>query len=548
MLGRRENCLNNINWSWTDTEANDSHFVAAKMKLWRSSFWDWFCDCVVTSDESDSNNPVKHAPQYRYLKEIDTIERESKVTVICKARRMFISHYEHAKTLWSFLFVPFSKNLMVSKKENDIKDALRFRILAAYYRLDKRFPCHIELRSRQHIHELEIIHPDSNFGSHILGLPSGSDQMRSYTATRVFLDELAFWEKRDQDLILDALKPAIYGDGKASIISTPNPGTKFEQLVTDLNGDIPMRNIMTGLDVANNKLNQSVIFLHYSADPAKRSQEWLYKEKFGTTIEGVPIAGCSGVDEFTWRKEYELSFDFPKGEPVVPEFKKELHCTAYTSYGQFIKDKPLEVGVDFGSRFPAAVFMQRDSLNRLIIHDGLLPANENLDRFLIRVDNFIKTRFPDAKKINFYCDPAGASRSGQGTAPPAVEFIYNFFKIKPQYRMSKPSDRARGIRKLASQLIGTAPGLIVNPLAGRYISGDGKEETGIIPKAFTTGWIYDDVKKDKLEPLKDGFFDHLMDALGYAFIYLYPNLVTDKQDNPRFKIHLPQRLRPFLRR
>lgn len=536
-------------YPWSSQEAEDPAFVAKKMMLWQDSFWDWFLDNVHTSDEVDSLNPVKPAPAFRYLQEIDKIERESKVSVIVKSRRMFISHYEYAKTLWSFLFVPFSKNLVIAKKEVDVRDAMRSRILAMYYRLDPRFPCHVKLKPRTHIHELELIHPDRNMGSHIMGLPSGADQVRQYTATRILVDEFAFHDKTAQEQTFDAIAPAISGpNGKATIVSTPCPDTKFEKLTQDLNPDIPIREIMPGLSVGVNRLNQTVIFLKYMADPNKRTQAWYYKEKYGTTVEGIPIPGASGVDEFTWRREYELSFEFPVGEPVVPEFKKELHCAAYATHGQILPDKALEVGLDFGSRFPAVVFSQVDSLGRLIIHDGIMPQDMNLDRFLIKIDNEIKTKYKDIKRVNFYCDPAGGSRSNQGTAPPAVQSVFEYFKVKPKYVLSKPEDRARAIRKLAGQLIGGVPGLIVNPLAGLYITPGGKEQAGIIPKALEIGWVYDENKASKLEPLKEGFYEHIMDALGYQFIFLYPSLFEDAKGVRKRMIHMPSFTRKFLRR
>lgn len=517
-----------IGYEWSDEQVSDPNFVASKVVLWRSSFWDWFLDCVWTTDESDIANPVKRAPAYRYLREIDKIESESKVTDIVKSRRMFVSHFEFSKILWNFLFIPFSKNLIISKKENDVKEALRHRILAMYGRLDRRFPCHPELKQREHIQEMQILHPDKKFGSHILGLPSGADQIRSYTATRVLVDEFAFHDKKDQIATLAGLNPAIYGDGKATIVSTPKPNTKFEELVTQLNPAIPVREIMTGVYCAVNKLNQTVIGLKYTADPAKRTQEWYYREHYGTTVEGVPIPGCSGVDEFTWRMEYELSFDFPVGTPVVSEYRRDLHCAAYASHGGILEDKPLELGIDFGSRFPAATFSQIDSLNRLILHDGLLPEDMQLDRFLDLVENTVKTKFAGVRKVNYYCDPAGAARDNQGKGPPAAKILMERFKCTPKYRLSNPGDRAMGIRKLAGQLIGGAPGIIVNPLAGIYINPSGEQTPGIIPKGLETGWVYDE--NDKLTPKKDKFFEHIFDAFGYAFIYLYPSLVKDANE------------------
>jgi hypothetical protein len=513
--------------NWTDEQVADPVFVASKVRLWSESFWDWFIDNVFTTDESDSENPVKPAPQFRYLKEIHRIEEENKVVVVCKSRRMFISHFEYAKILWSFLFVPFSKNLIISKKENDVKEGLRNRILSMYYRLDKRFPCHVELKPRRDIHEMEILHPDRNFGSHILGLPSGANQIRSYTATRVLIDELAFHEKRAQEETMSGLQPAIYGpSGKATLVSTPLADTKFEELVSELDPNVPIQEVMQGLTVARNKLGYTVVFLKYLADPSKRTQQWFYKERYGTTVEGVPIPGAAGYDEYTWRKEMELSFDFPVGQPVVPEFKRETHCTPYTTYGQLYKDRALEIGIDFGSNFPAAVFAQKDPLNRLIIHHAIMPEFTNIDRFLQMVDQIRLERFGDIEEWNIYCDPAGAAKPGQGQEFSAVQTLHQKFKKVPKYRMSSPADRARGIRKLASELVGPCPGLIVNPLSGVYITQDGKEYPGQIAKALEFGWVYDEARADKLTPKKDMFFEHLMDAFGYMFIYLYPHLIS----------------------
>jgi hypothetical protein len=346
----------------------------------------------------------------------------------------------------------------------------------------------------------------------------------------VFVDEFAFQEKSTQSKTLDGLKPAIYGAaGKASIVSTPCPDTEFEKLVSELNAQVPIEEKMTGLSLAVNNLNMAVVFLKYTADPGKRSKQWFYAERFGTTPDGIPLPGAAGVDEFVWRKEYELSFDFPVGQPVVPEFRKETHCAPYVNYGKYNPDKDLEVGIDFGSNFPAAVFGQKDSLNRLIIHRAIMPEFTNIDRFLAKVDEIIQTDFADVCKINLYCDPAGAAKPGQGQEYTAVQTIYNKFKQVPKYKMSSPEDRARGIRRLASELVGPVPGLIVNPLAGEWITQDGKVYPGQIPKALEMGWVFDENRIDKLTPKKDKFFEHLMDAFGYMFIYLYPHLVLKNE-------------------
>ena len=50
-----------------------------------------------------------------------------------------------------------------------------------------------------------------------------------------------------------------------------------------------------------------ILKLHYSADPAKRAPEWKQR-----AMQGMPTRG--------WLREYELSFEAPLGQAVIPEF------------------------------------------------------------------------------------------------------------------------------------------------------------------------------------------------------------------------------------
>jgi len=65
-----------------------------------------------------------------------------------------------------------------------------------------------------------------------MAVGQGADQMRSYTASYVMLDEVAFWEQAEASW--GALKPTIQGGGKICLISSANPGF-FQRIVE---GDI----------------------------------------------------------------------------------------------------------------------------------------------------------------------------------------------------------------------------------------------------------------------------------------------------------------------
>ncbi|NQY78966.1 MAG: hypothetical protein HRT47_01490 [Candidatus Caenarcaniphilales bacterium] len=476
-----------------------------------------------TVDESDPESPVKRFPAFRYLKEIVTEYFRSKTLVLNKSRRMMATHLGSAIMLHQFLFVPFSENIIVSINEESAKKVIGARCVALYRHLDKRFP-YPELKEGKDIRVNGMINPVIH--SRITGLPSGSDKCRGLTVTNAMYDELAFQHNVEENL--KALKPAIEGQNcRAILVSTPRFNTKFQDLVTKIHKDSEFKEIMPGLTKSRNELNMTVLGLHYTADPRKRTKEWYFSERYGTTPDGEAIPGASGVDTYTWDQEYELKFTVPLGKPVVPEFSKILHCEPYASAGQYDSSRPLHASFDFGTHYPAVGFFQADSLNRCVIHGGIMGEDMELENFMAYVRDYIEREFPNAD-IHLHADPAGAYGNSQGTAAPAVKLLERFFKKRVNTRKSRPIDRARAIRSKFTRRVGDAMGVIVNPSAGMHIRTNGEILHGIMVTAFETGWTYkmpkpgEEYKDD--DPEKDGYYDHLMDALGYGFINVFPML------------------------
>ena len=120
-----------INNRWSDEELTPE-FIVAKMMIWRKSFWVWFTDCVFTIDEGDSLDPVKSAPPFRYLKELWDQIHGNKTTIVVKTRQMYITHFMSAVFLWYFLFKPFSRCILMSQKEEQVKDVIATRIVPIY--------------------------------------------------------------------------------------------------------------------------------------------------------------------------------------------------------------------------------------------------------------------------------------------------------------------------------------------------------------------------------------------------------------------------------
>lgn len=502
-----------------------------KYMQWKSDPWLWIKEQVYTVDEADYGS-VKLFPPYEYLHRICDLYFEHKITVIPKTRRMIMTHLFFSGILpWAFLFCENSDNIFVSMSQDKAKKAFRRRARKTLEHLDMRFGFYPELKDNLTLLSDKAINPDN--GAELSAVPAGADKCRGDTLTNAAYDEFAFQTYCEENLA--ALKPALDGkDCRGAIISSPFPGTVFEDLCKIREGS-SFKQVMQGLSVTENQYNHLVIKCHYKAHPEKRSQEWYYRERYGTTPDGKPIPGASGVSTFTWLQEYEGEFNFPKGTPAISEFSEELHCEPYTKLysGGYDPEHTLDISFDFGSRYPAVVFTQKDSFNRFVIHNGLMVANERQSAFLERVKSFLNERFEGWESdFKLFCDPSGFKETRGGNAEPEAIELEKFFgkRVINRKRHHKPIDRVRSIDEQAAVKCGDAMGLVVAPDAGIFINEVGKEEYGVIVKALAYGYCFKQKKglkeagkKDTgLELEKDGFFDHFVDTIGYIAVFRWP--------------------------
>lgn len=114
-----------------------------------------------------------------------------------------------------------------------------------------------------------------------------------------------------------------------------------------------------GLRIVENDHNGfTVVSLHYSADPRKRSELWR-KE------------AAQGISKAKFEQEYEISYDAMLGEKVFPEIKSRRNEIVF-SEGPFIDNVwPSHLvfwgGFDYGSRNPSAFVVYT-------IYDGVIYA------------------------------------------------------------------------------------------------------------------------------------------------------------------------------
>lgn len=98
-----------------------------------------------------------------------------------------------------------------------------------------------------------------------------------------------------------------------------------------------------GLTIRRNQKNGfTVIRLHYTADPAKRSREWLEEARAGMTPA-------------QFAREYEIDYTAMFGQRAFPQM--QTHRSAIVvdpPYPEFPADHPFFAGFDFGIRNPSA--------------------------------------------------------------------------------------------------------------------------------------------------------------------------------------------------
>lgn len=190
--------------------------------------WFFVQDCCWTKDEADKGK-VKRLPDKEYLRYVTRVWQEENLLAVPKSRRMMMTWLFLCLHLWATLFRPNSAIFVQSKKQEDSEFLLgEERLMFIYGQLPREYPwARIEKRVAGRSGKGYSFLRFSN-GSYISAVGQGPDQLRQYTASFVYLTELAFWDWAEETFA--SLKPTIQGGGKIVIDSSAGPGF-FERLV-----------------------------------------------------------------------------------------------------------------------------------------------------------------------------------------------------------------------------------------------------------------------------------------------------------------------------
>lgn len=191
---------------------------------------------------------------------------------------------------------------------------------------------------------------------------------------------------------------------------------------------------------------------------------------------------------------------FP-GMPVYTQFRTATHATEEELYK---REDIMFRFWDFGYRRPACIWAQMDDYGRLTVIGERLGENEEARPFIRECLTHTNIRYPEqGRRIIDFGDPAAVQKKDTGStlailADEGVQLIFIRSTI---------DEGVRRLRFLLENMTKGIPNFRIMrrtcPLTTRMLQG---------------GYHMDTSGK---KPIKDGFYDHLADALRYGVINLF---------------------------
>jgi hypothetical protein len=502
-------------------DANDPRWAQLAYARIRHEPWWWFEHFVWTNDPHDKDARIKQFPMYKgYFKPIlETILRD-KVVVIVKSRQMLISWLLSGFNLWVARFFPYSEGYVQCYNETVVEYFVntRMRIIEQHLPKWQRLP-----NAKFTTGYLDM--PDN--GSFIEGLPAGSEKARGRVPSVFTADEMASWEKGMDSV--GAILPQIAGDSYFVIPSTPKGKNHFHKMchpeysrLVETLYPIP-ESPMTKIE---RYAGRTVIWLHYTADPDKRTADWKKAEK-----ERLEMS-----DEL-WEQEYELNFDVTGNPKLYPGYEPLIH-EADVKYNAF---RPIIRGWDFGYERPACAMWQKNEFDQVVVLDALMGDHVSIEDFAEMVIGFCKNAYPAGThegrsvpiKYRDYCDIAGKQDKDTGNTIK----VLRTYGIHPRYQYSHPAERTILIANRLRMRSDGKPGILVNRHCQLMVQG------------FRGGFSCkpDLLGKATGVPFKDKYYEHPNDAFGYSIEGELgsPRKQRDKEDEEERRRHRRIQTRQF---
>lgn len=470
-----------------------------------------------TLDPHDKKMPIKRFPQYEYLERMVDLWLENDLLLIVKSRQMMASWLYIALHLWDCMFHKGRTIFFVSKKEQDAGFDSQLSLLSRALFILERLPESMKPKYKKGLQPPKLEFPELH--SSIMAMSQDSEGLRQYTASRILSDEMAFQERAEKAYI--AMKPTLDGGGALTGISTPNgrnnlfyylandvvKGQKQKTPIIGQEGaeETRIQSVSKGVGFRKNRNGYGVVSLHWSANPNKDDKWKKESQKSYVSLDA-------------WNQEQELDFNKTEGTRVFPGFRIDMHVKQ-------LKANPYRTiwrGWDFGYNHPACVWVQFDELGRLNVLHELLGEEVLINEFAAEVKARSRRLFPGCT-FKDAGDPAGQAVNDKSER--TTIDILRSLGIRINMRKRPVREGINTIRGLLVPQADDKPRFVIDPSCEHLIDG------------FLGGYVRDEDD----DPIKDGFYEHIFDALRY-----YCNVQVDPKTYrehalPRVYIPKPRR-------
>lgn len=501
----------------------------------KRSFWGWVTGASAVVEKHlgrvpwERNLPIKtrdeHAegeeeiirsfPDLLYMQILSELADQHPRLAIVKSRKMIVTWWACARALHKAMFTPAREVICQCKKESESDERLLERIWFMYRHMPRWVTNeHPAIRTTNRIE-----FPYN--GSKCIAVAQGPDPWRSPTASMGIIDEAAAMEYFDDTL--RAAKPALSGTTKDMpllVISTPNGKDGFYRLVMDIDPsddgtgdyDPPVKGQIHGMRWWLNRNGFLSVDIGHEADPSK-DPETPEGAKWWARIEREYRGDPLGL-----AREYKRSFETTAGKPVYGlVFNRETHVLPTL---QYMKDAVVYRGWDFGYHRPAVCWCFENEYRQLCCLYELLGKDQDITPFVKRVLELSKQWFPDTRDWFDFADPQGWAKSDVSDKTRVQ--VLNQFGVKASKGEVYAVPRTDITRRALAVRDDGRPGLIFHPRCRTLVD------------AFAGAYRYPEPRPDLPEavantPLKDGYYDHLANAIEYLVTGL--RMVTGKPKN-----------------
>lgn len=269
--------------------------------------------------------------------------------------------------------------------------------------------------------------------------------------------------------------------------------TGGEEVVEDLPKHVAIEEIRKGVKLWRNPGNKfTVVRVHYSADPRKRTAQWRADAR-----SGVPYA--------EWMREYEIVWSAFEGVPVYAEsYSKRWHISQEPL--DWVMELPMVRAWDFGldTLGMACLFGQLLPDGRLFVYRELLASDTDIYTFAEAVRASSMEWFPGARRWFDIVDPSGFNRDARSRGKASYcSVLRDELKIRPIPGEKGVSERIKSVTQRLSGAVRGNPKLFVDAVG-----------CPILVEGFDGGYHYPYAKDGQVkdQPMKNQH-SHVHDAL-----------------------------------